>query len=71
MPQRFWLSAAGGEKKLALARSFHVSSVVSPEPARDDRSARADLRFGAGPDGQVFLLNKHDGTIRVLVPDAR
>jgi hypothetical protein len=34
-------------------------------------TVRADLRFGAGPDGQVFLLNKHDGTIRVLRPDAR
>jgi hypothetical protein len=31
---------------------------------------RADLRFGAGPDNQVFLLNKHDGTIRLLVPDS-
>jgi hypothetical protein len=31
-------------------------------------ATRADLRFGAGPDGQVFLLNKRDGTIRVLVP---
>lgn len=30
---------------------------------------RADLRFGAGSDGRVFLLNKHDGTIRLLVPD--
>ena len=29
---------------------------------------RADLRFGAGPDNQVFILNKHDGTIRLLVP---
>ena len=29
---------------------------------------RADLRFGAGPGGQVFLLNKHDGAIRRLVP---
>ncbi len=34
-------------------------------------TTRADLRFGAGPGGQVFLLNKHDGTIRLLVPDAR
>ena len=30
---------------------------------------RADLRFGTGPDGHVFLLNKHDGMIRMLVPD--
>ena len=27
---------------------------------------RADLRFGAGPEGQVFLLNKRDGVIRLL-----
>jgi len=33
-------------------------------------TARADLRFGGGSDGRVFLLNKHDGTIRLLVPDA-
>ncbi len=33
-------------------------------------TTRADLRFGDGPNGQVFLLNKHDGTIRLLVPDA-
>jgi hypothetical protein len=32
-------------------------------------ATRADLRFGDGPNGQVFLLNKHDGTIRLLVPD--
>jgi hypothetical protein len=29
-------------------------------------AARADLRFGTGPDDQIFLLNKADGTIRVL-----
>ena len=32
-------------------------------------ASRADLRFGPGPDGQVLLLNKYDGTIRLLVPD--
>ena len=32
-------------------------------------ATRADLRFGAGPEGQIFLLNKADGVIRVLVPD--
>jgi hypothetical protein len=31
-------------------------------------ASRADLRFGEGPDGQIFLLNKRDGTIRLLVP---
>ncbi len=29
---------------------------------------RTDLRFADGPRGEVFLLNKHDGTIRVMVP---
>ena len=31
-------------------------------------ATRSDLRFGLGPDNQVFLLNKGDGTIRLLVP---
>ena len=29
---------------------------------------RADLRFGTGPNSQIFLLNKRDGTIRTIVP---
>ncbi|MCW5965724.1 MAG: PQQ-dependent sugar dehydrogenase, partial [Bryobacterales bacterium] len=32
---------------------------------------RADLRFGEGPDGKIFILNKRDGTIRMLVPKGR
>ena len=31
-------------------------------------ATRADLRFGTGPNGQIFLLNKRDGTIRTIVP---
>jgi hypothetical protein len=34
-------------------------------------ATRADLRFGSGPNGQIFLLNKRDGMIRLLVPDGR
>jgi hypothetical protein len=34
------------------------------------RAVRADLRFGQGPQGQLFILNKRDGVIRLLVPDA-
>jgi hypothetical protein len=47
--------------------------IIQEKNARQGKkpTARADLRFGAGPDGQVLLLNKHDGTIRLLVPDAR
>jgi len=32
-----------------------------------ERAARADLRFAEGPDGRLFLLNKHDGVIREIV----
>jgi hypothetical protein len=31
-------------------------------------ATRADLRLGAGPQGQLFVLNKRDGIIRLLVP---
>jgi hypothetical protein len=34
-------------------------------------ATRADLRFGLGPQGQIFLLNKRDGTIRLLVRESR
>jgi len=29
---------------------------------------RADLRMGMGPNGQLFVLNKHDGIIRLVQP---
>jgi hypothetical protein len=29
---------------------------------------RADLRLGRGPRGQIFVLNKRDGVIRLFVP---
>jgi glucose/arabinose dehydrogenase len=29
---------------------------------------RADLRMGRGPRGQIFILNKRDGIIRLLIP---
>jgi len=35
---------------------------------RQERSERTDLRFATGPDGRLFLLNKHDGVIREILP---
>ena len=32
-------------------------------------ASRVDLRFGFGPKREIFLLNKRDGVIRLLVPD--
>jgi glucose/arabinose dehydrogenase len=54
----------GGEPKTLLEsiREKNVEQGRSP-------ASRADLRFASGPEGQVFLLNKHDGTVRLLVPD--
>jgi hypothetical protein len=42
--------------------------LINEKNAAQGRGAasRADLRFGTGPEGQVFLLNKRDGTVRLL-----
>jgi len=31
-------------------------------------STRADLRFGEGANGEIFILNKRDGVIRQIIP---
>jgi hypothetical protein len=64
--RRILLTDGGSEAKTFL-------TVIQEKNARQGKTpaTRADLRFGSGPDGQVLLLNKHDGTIRLLVPDAR
>lgn len=33
-------------------------------------SSRVDLRLGEASGGRIFLLNKHDGTLRLIVPPA-
>jgi hypothetical protein len=53
-----------GEPKTLLQLIREKNMAQGREPA-----ARADLRFGAGPNDQLFLLNKQDGTIRLLIPD--
>jgi hypothetical protein len=59
-------SREGGETKtlLDLIKAKNVAQGKKP-------ATRADLRFGLGPQGQIFLLNKRDGTIRLLVADGR
>lgn len=44
--------------------------VIRAEAARRGKPepSRADLRFGRGPQGQIFLLNKGDGVVRVMEP---
>ena len=61
----FTVNYDGGEPKTLL-------DVIQQKNVEQGRSpaSRADLRFALGQEGQVFLLNKHDGTIRLLMPDA-
>ncbi len=47
---------------LQLIKEKNVEEGKSP-------ATRADLRFGLGPDGQIMVLNKGDGMVRLLVPD--
>jgi glucose/arabinose dehydrogenase len=44
--------------------------IVRAETVRAGRDAasRTDLKIIAGPDGSIFLLNKHDGVVRVVRP---
>ena len=53
----------GGETRTFLQVIQETAAAQGRMPA-----TRADLRFGTGPEEQVFLLNKRDGVIRRLVP---
>lgn len=67
----------GGQDAIRLVR-FVTGAGVAPRPildiiqeknkeqGRTPVAFRADLRFDATSDGRIFLLNKADGTIRVI-----
>jgi hypothetical protein len=60
--RRILLNSNGTAKTmLQLIREKNASQGKKP-------ATRSDLRINLGPDNQVFLLNKGDGTIRVLTP---
>jgi glucose/arabinose dehydrogenase len=54
-----------GQLKTLLELIQEKNTQLGKQPAD-----RADLRFGTGRDGQVFLLNKGDGVVRLLAPSA-
>ncbi len=55
------LLVQGGERRTFLQVIRETNEAQGRAPA-----TRTDLRFGEGPDGRVFLLNKQDGVIREL-----
>jgi hypothetical protein len=62
-----------GIRRMLLRHGGEVHTFLELIQARnrergEEPASRTDLRLGTGPDGRVFLLNKHDGTIRELVP---
>jgi hypothetical protein len=54
-----------GTRKTLLQLIQEKNKQQGKEPA-----LRADLRFGEGPQGRIFILNKRDGVIREFVPDS-
>jgi len=60
---RVLLKGADGQPTRVLELIRQQNAKQGEQPA-----SRADLRFAAAADGRVFLLNKADGTIRVLMP---
>lgn len=52
-----------GEAKTLLQLIKDKNTQQGKTPAQ-----RADMRMAVGPNGQIFVLNKRDGTIRALVP---
>jgi len=55
------LLTSGGAQKTLLQIIRETNAKQGKMPA-----SRADLRFGQGPEGRIFLLNKADGVVRVL-----
>jgi hypothetical protein len=62
-PIRRVLFTDKGESK-TLLQLIKEKNVAQGKPP----ATRADLRFGEGPNGQIFILNKRDGVIRLIVP---
>lgn len=55
------LFAVGGQNRTLLQVIQAKNEQQGKKPA-----TRVDLRMGMGPDGQLFLLNKRDGVIRLV-----
>ena len=61
--RRVLLDDGSGEAKTLLQLVQERNEAQGRDPAD-----RVDLRMAQGPDGRIFLLDKHDGTLRAIVP---
>ena len=52
---------------ISLEMSPHTAKQITG-PGQRLTPGRVDLRMAMGPEGRVFLLNEHDGTLRAIVP---
>ncbi len=57
---------AGGQGAIRRIVFTGNKTLLDLIKARTPSAARADLRFGFGPDNRIFLLNKADGLVREL-----
>jgi hypothetical protein len=60
--RRIMFEDGGTQKNLLTLMQESAASAGRPIPGR------ADLRMAAGPSGEIFLMNRGDGTIRVITP---
>ena len=61
-------------RRVLLRHDGHVQTFLELVQAKNRAQGRTpaertDLRLFTGPDGRIFLLNKHDGTLRAIVGD--
>ncbi len=61
--RRILLNDGGTPKTLLQVVKDKAKALGKPDPQR------VDLRFGFGPKNEIFVLNKRDGVVRLLVPD--
>ena len=62
-PLRRVLLNDGGQARTVLELVREKNAEQGREP-----TTRVDLKLALGANGRIFLLTKHDGTVRVLVP---
>jgi glucose/arabinose dehydrogenase len=59
---------SGTETAISRLRLFYRGAETEMRPGVVGNDQRADLRFGLGEDGEIYVLTKVDGMVRRLLP---